>query len=297
MTAKAHSDDSTRRDQGGGGPTARRIIVGAQLRRLREAAGITRADAGYAIRGSESKISRLELGRVGFKTRDVQDLLTMYGVTDQADRDAVMAMVAQSNERGWWHRYADLMPNWFQDYVGLEESASRILAYELQFVPGLLQTEEYVLALASHGRPDLATDEVRRRVALRLQRQKILHRPGAPKLWVVIDESVLHRPIGGRAALRRQLDHLLEITRMPHVTLQVMPYPMSGYLAESAFTMLRFAEPDLPDVVYIEHLAGALYLDRLDEIETYGRVFDRLTVDAETPDRSRQLLAKVRLEL
>src|SRR5262245_49252227 len=209
MAARTPSDDSTRRDQGGGGPTARRIIVGAQLRRLREAAGITRADAGYAIRGSESKISRLELGRVGFKARDVQDLLTMYGVTDAGERAAVMAMVAQSNERGWWHRYADLMPNWFHDYVGLEESASRILAYEVQFVPGLLQTDEYVLAVASHGRPDLATDEIRRRVALRLQRQKILNRPGAPKLWAVIDESVLYRPIGGRTVMRRQLDHLL----------------------------------------------------------------------------------------
>ncbi|HEV8560389.1 MAG TPA: helix-turn-helix transcriptional regulator [Actinophytocola sp.] len=297
MNARTPSDDSNRPDQGSGGPTARRIIVGAQLRRLREAAGITRADAGYAIRGSESKISRLELGRVGFKERDVQDLLTMYGVLDPGERDAVMAMVARSNERGWWHRFADLMPSWFHDYVGLEESASRILAYELQFVPGLLQTEEYALAVASHGRPDLASDEVRRRVTLRMQRQKILHRPGAPKLWAVIDESVLRRPIGGRAAMRRQLDHLLEITRMPHVTLQVVPYPLSGYAAESAFTLLRFAEPDLPDVVYIEHLAGAMYLDRPDEIETYSRVFDRLMVDAETPDRSRQMLAKVRLDL
>jgi transcriptional regulator with XRE-family HTH domain len=297
MNARSPSDDATRPDQGSGGPTARRIIVGAQLRRLREAAGITRADAGYAIRGSESKISRLELGRVGFKERDVQDLLTMYGVLDSVERSAVMALVSRSNERGWWHRFADLMPTWFQDYVGLEESASRILAYELQFVPGLLQTEEYALAVASHGRPDLATDEVRRRVTLRLQRQKILHRPGAPKLWAVIDEAVLRRPIGGRTAMRRQLDHLLEITRMPHVTLQVVPYPLSGYAAESAFTLLRFAEPDLPDVVYIEHLAGALYLDRPDEIETYSRVFDRLMVDAETPDRSRQLLAKIRLDL
>jgi transcriptional regulator with XRE-family HTH domain len=297
MVARTPSDDSGRRDQTSGGPTARRIIVGAQLRRLREAAGITRADAGYAIRGSESKISRLELGRVGFKERDVQDLLTMYGVTDAADRAAVMELVARSNERGWWHRYADLMPTWFQDYVGLEESASRILTHELQFVPGLLQTEEYVLAVASHGRPDLATDETRRRVALRMQRQKILHQPGAPKLWAVIDESVLQRPIGGRAAMRRQLDHLLEVTRMPHVTLQIVPHALSGYAAEGAFSLLRFAEPDLPDVVYIEHLAGALYLDRLDEIELYSRVFDRLTVDAETPDRSRQLIAKARLEL
>jgi hypothetical protein len=297
MVGNTPGDGADHRDPSGGGPTARRIILGAQLRRLREAAGISRADAGYAIRGSESKISRLELGRVGFKERDVADLLTLYGVTEPADRDAVAEMVRRSNERGWWHRYSDLMPVWFQDYVGLEESAARIMAYEAQFVPGLLQTREYTLAVASHGRPELTNQEVERRVALRLQRQGILHRPGAPKLWVVLDESVLHRPIGGRNVMLQQLDHLLEITRLPHIVLQVVPYPLSGYAAEGSFSMLRFAEPELPDVVYIEHLAGALYLDRVDELELYGRVFDRLTVDAEPPDRSRALLAKLRAEI
>jgi len=285
-----------RPEQGSGGPTARRIILGAQLRRLRERAGISRAAAGFAIRGSESKISRLELGRVGFKERDVRDLLTMYGVDDPAEREAVLAMAAQANERGWWHRYSDLMPNWFHDYVGLEESATRLQVYELQFVPGLLQTEEYIRAVASHGRPRVS-EETDRRVALRLQRQKVLHRQGAPKLWAVIDESVLHRPIGGRRVLRAQIEYLLEITRQSNVTLQVVPYALSGYAAEGPFTLLRFAERELPDVVYIEHLGGALYLDKLDEIELYGRVFDRLTVDAETPDRTRQLLAKTLIDI
>ncbi|HEV2783280.1 MAG TPA: helix-turn-helix transcriptional regulator [Actinophytocola sp.] len=291
------SDGIGRPDQRPGGPTARRIILGSQLRRLREQANITRGEAGYAIRGSESKISRLELGRVGFKERDVEDLLTMYGVSDPDERAQILALVAQSNERGWWHRYTDLMPNWFHDYVGLEESASRLQTYELQFVPGLLQTEEYIRAVASHGRPARGGEEIDRRVGLRMQRQKLLHRPGAPRLWAVIDESVLHRPIGGRRVLREQIQHLLEITRQPNITLQVVPYELSGYSAEGAFTVLRFAEPELPDVVYIEHLAGALYLDRLDEIEKYGRVFDRLTVDAETPDRTRQFLAKHLAEL
>jgi uncharacterized protein DUF5753/helix-turn-helix protein len=296
MAAHGPSDKSDRREQGASS-TARRIILGAQLRRLREASGITRGDAGYAIRGSESKISRLELGRVGFKERDVADLLTMYGVTSPADRDAIIEMARQSNERGWWHRYTDLMPGWFTDYVGLEESTSRISSYELQFVPGLMQTEAYILALASHGRPQLATEDTRRRVALRLQRQKLLHRPGAPKLWAVIDESVLHRPVGGRRVLRKQIEHLLEITRLPHISLQVMPYQMSGYAAEGSFSMLRFAEPELPNIVYIEHLSGALYLDRPDEIEQYSRVFDRLMVDAETPENSRQLLGKLLTEI
>lgn len=289
-------DESDRRDTSGG-PTVRRIILGTQLRRLREESGISRADAGYAIRGSESKISRLELGRVGFKERDVADLLTMYGVTDQAERDQILELAKQSNERGWWHRYNDLMPAWFQDYVGLEESTSRIQTYELQFIPGLMQTKAYAQAVHSKGRPEQLTEDVNRWVDLRLRRQRILHRPGAPKLWAVIDESVVHRPIGGRRVLREQLEHLLELTKLSHISLQIVPYALSGYAAECSFSMLRFAEPELPNVVYLEHLSGALYLDRLEEIEIYSRVFDRLMVDAETPDRSRQMLTKILAEL
>lgn len=277
-----------------GAPTARRIVLGAQLRRLREAADISRADAGYSIRGSDSKISRMELGRVGFKERDVADLLTMYGVTSSDERSVFLEMVRKSNERGWWHRYSGTMPSWFQDFVGLEESAALIQSYELQFVPGLLQTEDYIRAVVSHGQPELVDHEGERRVALRLQRQKVLSRPGGPRLWAVVDESVLHRPIGNLKVLREQIEYLLELTRQPNITLQVLPYEMSGYAAEGAFSMLRFAEPSLPDIVYIEHLGGALYLDRPEEIELYGRVIDRLAVDAETPDRSRQLLSKVR---
>ncbi len=279
------------------GPTALRIVLGSQLRRLREAAEISRADAGYAIRGSESKISRMELGRVGLKARDVADLLTMYGMTDADVRDRFLAMVQRSNEPGWWHRYTDLMPDWFQDYVGLEEAAARILTYETQFVPGLLQTEAYAMAISSHGRPELASPDVKRRVALRMQRQKVMQRAGAPRLWAVIDESVLHRPIGGRQVLLDQFDHLLSVTKIAPITLQIVRFPLSGYAAEGPFTMLRFGEPDLPDIVYLEHLSGALYLDKLDELEKYSRVFDRLTVDAETPDRSRQLLMKFRADL
>lgn len=283
-----------RADEHGGGPTARRIVLGAQLRRLREAAEISRTDAGYSIRASGSKISRMELGRVGLKERDVADLLTLYGVSD---RDGFLEMVEQSNQPGWWHRYTDLMPEWFQDYVGLEESASRIQTYELQFVPGLLQTEEYARAIASHGRPDLVDDEVERRVSLRMRRQLLLAGPEAPRLWAVVDEAVLHRPIGGRRVMLAQLEALLDVTKLPHVTLQILPHQLSGYAAEGAFSLLRFAAPELPDLVYIEHLTGALYLDKRDEIELYGRAFDQLTVDARTPEHTRQRLNKARAEL
>jgi transcriptional regulator with XRE-family HTH domain len=272
-------------------------MLGARLRRLREAAEISRAEAGYAIRGSESKISRLELGRVSFKARDVADLLTMYGVTDPEKREAFLEMVKRSNEPGWWHRYTDLVADWFQDYLGLEESALRIQTWEQQFVPGLMQTEGYAKAIMTHGWSPLASQNVQRQVTVRMRRQELLARPNPPKLWAVIDESVLHRPIGGKRVMLAQIEHLLALTKRPNITLQVVPYQLSGYAAEGSFTLLRFAEPELPDVVYIEHLSGALYLDKQPDTEQYSRVFDRLTVDAHTPDHTRQLLTKARAEL
>lgn len=279
------------------GGTARRIVLGTQLRRLRESAGISRSDAGYAIRASDSKLSRLELGRVAFKERDVADLLTMYGITDARERAVFLEMVARANEPGWWRRFNDVLPDWFQDFVGLEESASQIQAYELQFVPGLLQTEAYARAIATRGRPEFAAADVERRIAVRMRRQKILGGVHPPKLWVVLDESVLHRPIGGRRVMREQLERLLELSGLPNITIQIVPYHLSGYAAEGSFTVLRFGEPELPDIVYVEHLSGALYLDNQAEIELYSRALDRLTVEAETPDRSRQVLTKVLAEI
>ena len=295
--APGDTEASDGRGTQSGSPTARRIVLGARLRRLRMAAEISRAEAGHAIRASESKISRLELGRVSFKERDVTDLLTMYGVTDPGQRDAFLEMVRQSNQPGWWHRYNDLVADWFQDYLGLEESASRIQIWEQQFVPGLMQTEDYARAITTRGWATLAGERADQQVAVRLRRQALFNRPDAPTLWAVIDESVLRRPIGGRRLMLAQIEHLLELTTRRTITLQVVPYHFSGYAAEGSFTMLRFAERELPDVVYLEHLCGALYLDKRSETELYSRAFDRLTVDAHTPDHTRQLLAKVRAEI
>jgi hypothetical protein len=281
----------------GAGPTVRRIILGAQLRRLREKSGLSRSDAGYTIRASESKMRRLETGQVGFKERDVADLLTLYGVDNTVDRQQFLDLVTQSNQVGWWHPYTDVIPKWFEDYVGLEEAASRIQTYEVMFVPGLLQTEDYARAVYSHGEPKPAADELRRRVDLRRQRQKILIGPNAPKLWAILDEAVLHRPLGGESVLREQIDHLLEMTKMPNISVQVVALHNSGSAAESAFTLLRFAEPELPNVAYVEHVGGALYAEKFEELERYSRVMDRLAVSAETPDGTRQLLAKLRAEL
>ncbi len=272
------------------------MIVGAQLRRLRERAGISRGDAGYHIRASESKISRLELGRVSFKERDVADLLTLYGVTDPDEREVLLSMVEEANQVGWWQKFNDYTPKWFEPYLGLEEAASRIQTYELQFVPGLLQTADYARAVITHGLPHAASEEAEARVALRMRRQRLLQRPRAPKLWAVLDESVIHRPIGGRKVYREQLEHLLEMTRLPHITVQIVPYDRSGYAAEGAFPLLRFAQPELPNIGYIDHIAGGLVLERPEEIERIGRSLDRLAVDAETPERSRQMIAKMLAE-
>ncbi|GAA0565592.1 hypothetical protein GCM10009546_29780 [Actinomadura livida] len=268
-----------------------RIILGAQLRRLREASGLSRHEAGDRIRSSESKISRMELGRVGFKERDVADLLTLYGVADQGERDTILEQVRQANTAGWWHRYHDVLPNWFQTYVGLEEATSLIRTYEIQFVPGLLQTPDYARAVIRLGNPDASAAEIEHRVELRLRRQERLSGPDAPRLWAVIDETALRRPLGGAETMRGQLEHLIAMCARPNTTIQVMPFRFGGHVAEGgAFTILRFPEPELPDVVYLENLTGALYLDKAEETESYLQTIERLCVDSATPESTPEVL-------
>ncbi len=277
------------------GPTVLRILLGGQLRKLREAAGITPDRAGYEIRASRSKISRVEHGRVSFKERDVSDLLTLYGVTDENERRRMLNLAQHANSQGWWSRYDDVLPDWFETYVGLEQATSLIRTYELQFVPGLFQTEDYARAVTVLGHRSAPAHEIERRVSLRLQRQQILARQDAtPRVWAVIDESALRRPLGGRDAMRAQLAHLIELTELPQVTLQVMPFDRGGHSAAGgSFSILRFAEPELPDIVYIEQLTGALYLDRLEEADHYREVMNSLSAEADTPVESAELLKRL----
>jgi transcriptional regulator with XRE-family HTH domain len=278
----------------GAGPTVLRILLGSQLRRLREARGIGREAAGYAIRASESKISRMELGRVGFKERDVVDLLTLYGVVDVGERGVLLGLAREANEPGWWHRYSDVLPSWFQSYVGLEAAASLIRAYEVQFIPGLLQTEEYARAVILLGHGGSPAEEIERRVGLRMARQAVLSRPGAPRLWVVVDEAALRRPIGGSVVLRGQLEYLAAAAKLPNVTVQVIPFGFGGHAAAGgAFTLLRFADEALPDVVYIEQLTSALYLDKREDVDRYLEAMERLCVEAETPDSSIKIINRL----
>lgn len=272
-------------------PTVRRMLLGAQLRRLREANGVTREDAGWEIRASESKISRMELGRVGFKERDVADLLTLYGLVDQDEREALLTLARQSNTPGWWHTYGDLLPSWFQSYLGLESSAALIRTYEVQFVPGLLQTRDYARSVILLGHRGASPDEIERRVALRMARQELLARPGAPRLWVVMDEAALRRPIGGPKVMRGQLESLIDVTKRPNVRLQIVPFDTGGHAAAGgAFTILRFPDQDLPDVIYIEQLTSALYLDKREDVDHYFAAMERLCVEAKPPDATPEFI-------
>lgn len=274
-----------------------RIALGTQLRRLREEGGITREAAGDAIRASHAKISRLELGRVGFKARDVADLLTFYGVTDEQEREAFIALAQRANTPGWWHQYGDILPSWFEIYLGLEQASSVIRTYEIQFVPGLLQTESYADAVTRLRYPPESADEIERRVALRIARQNVLTQPDAPDVWAVLDEAALKRPLGSQEIMRAQLRHLIEVAELPNITLQIVPFRVGGHAAAGGpFTILRFSELHLPDIVYLEQLTTALYLDKKGETDNYRVVMDRLCIQAESPANTTRFLNEMLTE-
>jgi transcriptional regulator with XRE-family HTH domain len=274
-----------------------RMLLGTQLRRLREAAGITPERAGTEIRGSRSKISRMETGRVGLKLRDVTDLLTLYGVHEEDVRSRFLSLARQSSKPDWWAKYGDVLPDWFEPYLGLESAASTIRGFDIQFVHSLFQTEEYARAVTRLGHQTASAAEIEDRVALRLKRQDLLTRPGPPRIWSVMDESVLRRPIGGRAVMRAQFQRLIEVAAMPHMTIQVVPFARSGHAGESgSFALMRFNEPDLPDVVYIEQLTSAIYLEQRPDVEHYLEVMDRLSGEAATPAATVRLIEQAARE-
>src|SRR5215204_3088594 len=277
----------------GRGPTVRRMLVGAKLRRLRADMGLSREEAAQAIRASEWKIHRLENGQVGFKERDLVDLLARYGVTDPEEINELLTMAREANTPGWWQHYGDVLPQWFRTYVDLESAAALIRTYEGQFVPGLLQTDDYMRAVI-HGAHLESSEEVGRRVRLRLARQTLLTREHPPRLWAVVDEAALRRPVGGREVMRSQLERLLEASKLPNVTLQVLPFAAGAHAAMvGSFSILRFGDQELPDVVYLEHLTSASYLSKTDEVERYLDVMELLCVDSEPPAKTVDVLTKI----
>jgi transcriptional regulator with XRE-family HTH domain len=282
--------------EAGAGPTVARIRLGTRLRRLREEAEITREDAAAAIRSSASKISRLELGRTTIKVRDLADLLKLYGA-DEAERASLLALSQHGNVSGWWQDYGNSVPAWLKPYLGLEQAATLIRSYDPQLVPGLLQTPEYARTVFSlPGRSPGQRAE--RQLAVRMRRQEILHRADPPHLWAVIDEAVLRRSVGSAAVMRGQIEHLLEISQLRHVNIQVLPFRAGGHAAGGGpLTLLRFAGDQLPDVVYLEQLASAIYPSSTADLAYYWDILNQLATKAEPPIASATVLDQIRKEL
>jgi len=271
------------------GPTVLRILLGGQLRRLRESRGITAQAAAKAIRGSESKISRIELGRNAIREIDVLDLLTFYGI-DATEREQLLNLAEQANRPGWWHRFNDILPDWFQAYVGMEEAATSIRIYEPQFIPGLLQTPRYTAAVLTMC--DIPISEAERHVILRKERQRRFTE-GRVKLWAIIEETALRRPIGNREILLDQLQYLLSLTDRSNLTLQIIPFGRGGHAVPSGFTILRFGDSDLQDVAYLEHLTSALYFDKKADVDRYLLAMERLSIVSAKPSETPGLLAAI----
>jgi transcriptional regulator with XRE-family HTH domain len=275
-------------------PTVLRILLGAQLRRLRESRGVSATEAARAIRASESKISRIELGRNSVREVDVADLLDLYGITDTNERDQLLDLASQSNEHGWWHHYQDVLPTWFQVYLGLEESAKFIRSFDVQFVPGLLQTEEYSQAVLELG--SYSQESTERMVHVRQERQRRFA-AGGLRLAAVIDEGALRRPVGSVNVMRGQLRHLLRMADRPGLTLQVTPLRTgASYAAPGSFSILSFVAEDLPDIVYVEQLTSALYLDKPSDIERYGEALDLISATSTPPGETSQFIRSMLAE-
>jgi transcriptional regulator with XRE-family HTH domain len=271
------------------GPTVLRILLGTQLRRLRESRGITAQAAARAIRGSESKISRIELGRNAIREIDVLDLLTFYGV-GAVEREQLLSLAEQANRPGWWHRYNDILPDWFQSYVGMEEAATSIRMYEPQLIPGLLQTQQYTAAVLAFC--DIPIGEAERHIILRKERQRRFTE-GQLRLWAIVEETALRRPVGSEEILRDQLRYLLSLSSRQNLTLQIIPAGMGGHAVPSGFTILRFSEADLPDVAYLEHLTSALYFDKKSDVDRYQLAMERLSVVSAKPSETPHILTAI----
>ncbi len=275
------------------GATVLRIVLGRQLRKRREAAGVSLEQAAEAIGASVWTVRRIEGSDVRLGMSHLKVLLPLYGVTDEGELAAVLEMARHANQPGWWHTYRDVLPDWFEGYVGLEESATLIRGYDAQFVPGLFQTADYMRAVIERG-PFRSAPEPERRISLRLARQRVLERDKPPRLELVIDEQALHRPVGGASVMRAQLRRLVECAELDCVSLTVLPRAVGAHMAMTgAFTILRFPEAELPDVVYVEHLVGAIYIDKPVDTADYALAMDTLRAASASEQGSIKIIESI----
>ncbi|MHB9857946.1 helix-turn-helix domain-containing protein [Streptomyces sp. YIM S03343] len=277
-------------------PTVGQVVLGRRLQELRETAGVKREEAAKVLRVAPATVRRMEMAEVALKIPYVQVLLTTYGVPDE-EAASFVELAEEANQPGWWQRFHDVLPEWFSLYVSLEGAARIIRSYEPHFVPGLLQTEDYARAVMEAGTiGQIGEEAIERHVSLRMTRQKLLERTDPPRLWVIMDETVLARPVSIHGqVMREQLDKLLEFSEREHITLQFAEFrdgPHPGTYAP--FSLFRFAEPELPDMVFTEYLTGALYLDSRNEVSAHLEVLDHMTARAASVERTKQLLRERR---
>lgn len=276
-------------------PTVLRMILGRRLQERRLGAGASLEDAAKALRVTTLTIRRLEKAEVALKPLYAEKLLETFGA-DRQEVDEFVDLAEQANKPGWWHSYRDAVPSWFTAYVSLEAGAQTLRTYEPQYVTGLLQTPDYAHAVLRGGLPNGSEEELARRVELRLRRQSLLDREDAPTLWVVMEEAVLHRVVGGPHVMREQLERLLDVSELAHVSIDIVPFTAGAHVGACApFTYFRFAEPELPDIVYSELLCASVYLDQRTDVVTHLEAHSRMALLTSSED-SRALLNRMRKE-
>jgi transcriptional regulator with XRE-family HTH domain len=269
-------------------PTLRRRELGALLRARRLELGLTVDQVAERLLCSSSKVSRMETGQRGATQRDVRDLCELYGITDEEERGRLMTLAREGKQQGWWQAFE--LP--YSTYVGLEQEAHSIKIYQSAVVPGLLQTGDYVRAIHEAWVPKFDPQVIEQRIVERTKRQQLLIRDDAPQIDIILDEAVLHRPIGGAATMKEQLGTVLEICERSNVTVQVVPFEVGAHPAlESDFVILKFGG-QTPSIVYVEGLMGRIYLDRAQDVQRYLQVFEHLRVVALSPKDSTDLVTK-----
>jgi transcriptional regulator with XRE-family HTH domain len=274
-------------------PTVRRRRLGAELRRYREQAGLTIDHVAERLDCSASKISRLETGQTGSSPRDVRDMLALYGV-DGAELEELLVVARETRQRGWWQPYGSVLTGAF---IGFEAAAQQIRSYEAQFVPGLLQTEEYARSLMQGGTIGRSPDEIESRVRVRMARQTLLTQDESVDFWCVMDEAALLRPIGGAAVMHDQLDRLVAAAELPHVTLQVLPLQLGAHPGlEGSFVLLSFPDEADPDTVYVTMATGGVFQEKPDDLARFSMIFDSLQRIALPPDESAAFIATLAKE-
>ncbi|WP_149184752.1 helix-turn-helix transcriptional regulator [Streptomyces sp. TRM49041] len=272
-----------------GSPTVRRRRLSIELKKLREANGFTCAQVGDALDWSGSKVNRMETGHGRVQPSDIDALCRFYG-TDDDLREFLKSLARQAKTRGWWQAHGSSgVPPWFSVYIGLEQDISTFRQYQCEFLPGLMQTPAYAAEL-HRATNQLSDNDVERAVKIRMDRQAMLTRPGAPDAWFIVHEAALRNVIGDQGLMHEQLERILEGAELPSVTIQVLPFDAGSYPATGPFTMLRFPDPEDPDIVYRDGITDAVYLEQEHDVSEYGKAFDKLRASAASPQRSTQLI-------